>query len=339
MIIANTIFLLEDYSMREILREIGMIARCFESIANIEFKDYNLAKNQYIYLVRICENPGTIQERVADLLKVDRSTASRAIEKLKNSGYIVKQNDKYNKKNIKLYPTKLGNEVYSMLKSDEEHSNHVALNGFTDKELSDLLKQLQKIRKNIQPDWELVKNGGNRLYPQYNKNMIFYEKSSEVFYISSQKYEIIEYQDKYIDQFKKISYEWLEKYVSIEPADELILNNPRKVIIDNGGYIFLIRLNDKIIGTISLIKTNETTFELAKLAVTKKYQGKNIGKKLIEFAIRKSLTVNAKKLILYTNDTLKTAIYLYRRFGFKEIKQETQKYIEGNIKMELELTY
>ena len=37
--------------MKEILREIGMIARALDSISNIEFKEYDLTKGQYLYLV------------------------------------------------------------------------------------------------------------------------------------------------------------------------------------------------------------------------------------------------------------------------------------------------
>lgn len=157
--------------MRDILREVGMIARCFESIANIEFKEYNLAKNQYIYLVRICENPGIIQERIADMLKVDRSTASRAIEKLKKADFIKKVSDDKNKKNVKLYATEVGYEIFNILKSDEKYSNDVALKGLTSEELEILLKLLGRIRGNIEPDWELVKSGGKRLYPRYKEGL------------------------------------------------------------------------------------------------------------------------------------------------------------------------
>ena len=43
-----------------LLREIGIIARALDSIANIEFRDIDLARGQYLYLVRIKENPGII---------------------------------------------------------------------------------------------------------------------------------------------------------------------------------------------------------------------------------------------------------------------------------------
>lgn len=39
--------------MKEVLLEIGMIARALDSISNIAFKEYDLTKGQYLYLVRI----------------------------------------------------------------------------------------------------------------------------------------------------------------------------------------------------------------------------------------------------------------------------------------------
>ena len=51
-----------------ILREIGIIARALDSIANIEFRDLDLARGQYLYLVRIAEQPGMIQEELAEKL-------------------------------------------------------------------------------------------------------------------------------------------------------------------------------------------------------------------------------------------------------------------------------
>lgn len=85
--------------MKEILREIGIIARALNSISNIEFKEYDLTKGQYLYLVRICEHPGIIQEKLAEMIKVDRTTAARAIQKLETNGFIVKKDDEHNKKN------------------------------------------------------------------------------------------------------------------------------------------------------------------------------------------------------------------------------------------------
>ncbi|AOH53218.1 MarR family transcriptional regulator [Peribacillus muralis] len=150
--------------MKEILREIGMIARALDSVSNIEFKDFDLTKGQYLYLVRICENPGIIQEKVAEMIKVDRTTAARAIKKLENQGFIVKKNDDYNKKIKKLFPTVKGERVYPFLKKEGEYTDKVALAGLSPDETETMLDLLQKVRKNIEVDWEYVKKGNKREY-------------------------------------------------------------------------------------------------------------------------------------------------------------------------------
>ena len=150
--------------MKEILREIGMIARALDSISNIEFKEYNLTKGQYLYIVRICENPGIIQEKLAEMIKVDRTTAARAIKKLEMNGFIEKKDDEHNKKIKKLFPTDKGKHVYPYIKRENDHSNSVALAGFSDREVENIFHLLQRVRKNIEVDWEFVKKGNKREY-------------------------------------------------------------------------------------------------------------------------------------------------------------------------------
>ncbi|MEH7336203.1 MarR family winged helix-turn-helix transcriptional regulator [Neobacillus drentensis] len=150
--------------MKEILREIGMIARALDSISNIEFKEYDLTKGQYLYLVRICENPGIIQEKLAEMIKVDRTTAARAVKKLEMNGFIEKKDDQHNKKINKLFPTEKGKHVYPFIKRENDYSNIVALEGLSEGEIESIFNLLQKVRKNIEKDWEYVKKGNKRNY-------------------------------------------------------------------------------------------------------------------------------------------------------------------------------
>lgn len=150
--------------MKEVLREIGMIARALDSISNIEFKEVELTKGQYLYLIRICEHPGIIQEKLAEMIKVDRTTAARAIKRLEIQGLIEKKNDDNNKKIKKIFPTDKGEKIYPFLKKEGEYSNRVALSGFSQEETDIIYNLLQRIRKNIEVDWEFVKKGNKREY-------------------------------------------------------------------------------------------------------------------------------------------------------------------------------
>ncbi|MGG4491194.1 MarR family winged helix-turn-helix transcriptional regulator [Metabacillus idriensis] len=150
--------------MKEILREIGIIARALDSISNIEFKEYDLTRGQYLYLVRICESPGIIQEKVAELIKVDRTTAARSIKKLEMNGFIVKKEDEHNKKIKRLYPTGKGKKIFPFIKRENDHSNTVALEGLSEEGIESLFDLLQRVRRNIEKDWEFVKKGNKRSY-------------------------------------------------------------------------------------------------------------------------------------------------------------------------------
>ena len=150
--------------MTEVLREIGMIARALDSISNVEFKDLALSKGQYLYLVRIYENPGIIQEELTNLIKVDKTTASRALKKLVVAGLITRENSAKNQKNKHLFVTNKGKELYSFIKRENDYSEKMALSGLTSTEQAQLEQLLTKVCQNVDQDWKFVKQGGKRKY-------------------------------------------------------------------------------------------------------------------------------------------------------------------------------
>lgn len=150
--------------MIDILRDIGVIARSLDSIANIEFKDLNLTRGQYLYLVRIKENPGIIPDNLSEMIKVDRTTASRAIQKLEQNGLIEKRADPVNKKIKRLFTTSQGDKLAKYIVKENYYSNVVALKGLSDEEIKTFSQILNKIKKNTEADWDYVKKGNKRNY-------------------------------------------------------------------------------------------------------------------------------------------------------------------------------
>lgn len=145
---------------------------------------------------------------------------------------------------------------------------------------------------------------------------------------------IIPFSDTYSDSIKILNLEWLTKYFKVEPKDEMVLSNPKSEIIDKGGFIFYAQYKGSIVGTVSLLKIDEVTFELSKMAVSSSVQGIGIGKQMLEHCFEFSKHNNINKLILYSNRSLHSAIHLYTKYGFKEIPLETGIYERADIKME-----
>ena len=127
---------------------------------------------------------------------------------------------------------------------------------------------------------------------------------------------IIEFDPRYAGYFRELNYEWLKKYFEVEPYDRIVLENPVNHIIKMGGVIFFALVDNEVAGTCALMKHAEKKYELAKMAVTDKFQNLGIGRKLVEAAIKKSKQLGADKLILGTSKCLKAANHLYQKMGF-----------------------
>ena len=122
--------------------------------------------------------------------------------------------------------------------------------------------------------------------------------------------EIEKWKDKFAKDFIRLSVEWLEKYVRVEPADEALLYHPHKTILDSGGMVFFARRNGENIGTVAMINMGDGVYELAKLAVTESCKGYHISDKLMEAAMAFAKEKRSTKIILFTNSGLLPAIHL-----------------------------
>ena len=149
--------------------------------------------------------------------------------------------------------------------------------------------------------------------------------------------DIISYQPEYAPSFYELNIEWLKTFFYVEPYDEEVLSNPKKYIIDKGGHIFFAKLDNQIIGTVALMPTKVNSIvELTKMAVSPSHRGLNIGQKLMQHCISYSKENGLNSIILYSNRKLENAIYIYRKYGFMEIKVEDNcPYERCNIKMQL----
>ncbi len=140
-----------------ILREIGAVSRCIYSIGDIKYKDKNLQRGQFIFLLRICENQGINLIELSNLMKVDKTTSTKAVQKLINEGYLEKKEDSLDRRVWRVYPTLKGQEVYRYIAHEEEKSSEIYYKDFSKKEKEDLFILLEKMKKNIEGTWNEIK--------------------------------------------------------------------------------------------------------------------------------------------------------------------------------------
>ena len=151
--------------------------------------------------------------------------------------------------------------------------------------------------------------------------------------------QIVEFKPEYSQAFKALNVEWISTYFEMEEADYKALDNPKEYILDKGGKIFVALYQNEPLGVCALIKmtNSDYDFEMAKMAVSPKAQGKNIGFLLGQAIVNSAKEQGAKKIYLESNTILKPAINLYHKLGFQKVFGLATPYKRCNIQMELVL--
>ena len=148
---------------------------------------------------------------------------------------------------------------------------------------------------------------------------------------------IVSFDEEYSSIFYELNKLWIEESWLLEESDKFDLLNPKESIIDKGGEIFFALIDGNVVGTVAMIRSTNRIYELAKMTVEINYRGNGVANKLMDQCLNYAMNNNAQQIYLITNDTLLIARNLYDKYGFKEVKLDSDKYLRGNVKMVLNL--
>ena len=148
---------------------------------------------------------------------------------------------------------------------------------------------------------------------------------------------IVAYSPRHRERFQELNLAWITEYFRVEEADRRALDDPEGYILGHGGHIFIAEAGGEILGGCALLRNDDGSFELAKMAVDPAARGRGVGRALGEAAIEKARSLGAARVELLSNTRLTPAITLYRLLGFVEVPLPANDYERANIKMVLEL--
>jgi DNA-binding MarR family transcriptional regulator len=122
-------------------------------MSDLKFKQYHLQKGQFIFLTRICENQGINYIQLSNMLRVDKTTTTKAVQKLIASGYIRKVQDESDSRAYKLYPTPKALEVYELVIEEENTNIELCFTGFSTEEISIVYELVKRMSRNTESVW------------------------------------------------------------------------------------------------------------------------------------------------------------------------------------------
>ncbi len=141
------------------------------------------------------------------------------------------------------------------------------------------------------------------------------------------------------NSFRDLNEAWISKFFRLEEQDSIQLAQPENILRAGGQIIMAVAGEDRI-GCCALVFIKPGVFEVAKMAVSESYQGRGVGRKLLEYTIAQAKALGADTLELVTNSKLANAIHLYESFGFRHLppdRVEPSPYARANVFMELHL--
>jgi putative acetyltransferase len=143
------------------------------------------------------------------------------------------------------------------------------------------------------------------------------------------------------EPFRMLNEEWIARYFRLEEQDRIQLGDPENNILRPGGQILMAVAGEERIGCCALISVKPGVFEVAKMAVSERYRGHGIGRRLLEYAIAQAQVLGAHTLELASNAKLANAVHLYESVGFRHLppeRLEPSPYARANVFMELHLS-
>ncbi|MDP3052610.1 MAG: GNAT family N-acetyltransferase [bacterium] len=122
--------------------------------------------------------------------------------------------------------------------------------------------------------------------------------------------------------------------ISDKKVEKYFLN----ILNSKTDYNFILTLNKKAIGHISLVKRNNKWHETQIVIGEKKYWNKGYGTKTIQILIKKAEQLGISKIFLEVRPTNLRAIKAYEKCGFVKAgikKYPKNKYLPETLRMEL----
>ena len=141
-----------------------------------------------------------------------------------------------------------------------------------------------------------------------------------------------------LPRFAALNAAWIEELHHLEESDKLMLAHP-EIYTQNGNHVFSVHIEGEVAGACALKKHGDGRYELTKMAVDPKFQGRGIGQEIMSAVESYAKTeLGLDYLFLLSNTKNEAALRLYARNGWTVNHEGPHPvYARANIGMEKHL--
>lgn len=277
------------HASRKLVRELGILDLA-RSLAGPTPQDCHA-------LIEIANEPGIAVSKLAELLVLSVSSASRLVNGLAENGFI-EFRDSADKRQKSLFLTPVG---HVELKKIDDFSNakvQGALDILTDSEQEAIITALEKYGQALEKSRTLA-----------SQIKVLTLSTSR-----SLRRQIV----AMVENIQKNEF-----HIPVSDDVNACVHRAEEEFYYNSSYNFWYAVDDEgaIIGCIGLKKIDSKNAELKKLFVAKQYRGKGVAQKLLEALLKAAGKHGFKKVWLGTVAKLASAQQFYNKCGFQRVAE------------------
>lgn len=126
------------------------------------------------------------------------------------------------------------------------------------------------------------------------------------------------------------------EYLDIQNFDDELKHLEKKYGMP-AGRLYLLWVDDELAGCVGLRKMDKARCELKRLYIKPRFRGQQLGEMLLERIMGDARRIGYSYMYLDTLPFLKTALKMYKKYGFEEIEQYNDSPIDDTIYLRCQL--
>lgn len=124
---------------------VSLLSRLYGPVVNSCFEHLEITFGQVPFILEILDHPGQTQEKLSEIISVDKAATARILAALEVKGFLLRKENPENRRQKLIYPTKKLTELTSEIRKLQKTINEGLLNGFTPSERETALKILDQL--------------------------------------------------------------------------------------------------------------------------------------------------------------------------------------------------
>ena len=131
--------------MEFLMRFINRTARCFTLYRNNCLENLGINGYQHLYIIKICSEPGILQDKLVKEIYVHKSSVTRQLSLLEKNGFIRRESCPDDRRQMMVYPTEKAVDLYPLVMDVRKKWGERIMEDLTQEEQETLLRLMARV--------------------------------------------------------------------------------------------------------------------------------------------------------------------------------------------------